>query len=369
MVIETLRLRDFRNLADAVLEPGTGVNILFGKNAHGKTNLLEAIWLFTGAKSFRGARDPEMIGFGKKTAKASLRFLAGGRDNTAEIAFLPSRNASLNGVSLKSAGELSGEFRAVVFSPEHLSLVKGPPRNRRRMIDTAICQLWPKHAALLREYARALMQRNALFRFPGPAADTADVWEDRLCALGAQITVARLRYARRLRKKASDFYTEISGGAEHFTFRYVDGEGNEIPSETDGKIRTTAEINTRLKETFAKNRRKDEDAGYISAGPHRDDLELTIDGMASRLYASQGQQRSAALSLKMAEAAILNEQTSEPPVLLLDDVMSELDPSRQEVILKNTQGWQVFITCCEPAALNSFGGRLFQIKNGNVVPQ
>lgn len=367
MLIKRLRLLNFRNIADSCFEPEPAVNVLFGKNAHGKTNFLEAMWLFTGSKSFRSSRDQELIRFGKASAETRLDFFSGGRENEARLEFSPNRSASLNGIPLKSPSALNGEFRAVVFSPEHLSVIKGGPQNRRKLIDTAICQLWPKHSALLQNYTRALFQRNALLKTVNPKEDVLAVWDERLCSLGASITVARLRYALRLLKKSTEFYKGISGGTEELSFRYIDSEGNEISSDVSDLSLAAAAMRNRLQKEFLKNRRRDLETGVTAAGPHRHDIDISIGGVSSRLFASQGQQRSAALSLKIAEAAILNEQTSEPPVLFLDDVMSELDPARQQYILQNAAGWQIFISCCEPTLFTGFQGGLYKVENGTIT--
>ena len=369
MKVVRVSTRSFRNLQDGELAPSGGVNILFGDNAQGKTNLIEALWLFTGAKSFRGAKDGEMIRIGAERASVFLEFEAAGRLNEAKIEISAGRRARLNGVELESAASLVGAFRAVVFSPEHLGLVKAGPALRRRFLDAAICQLRPRYAASLMDYRRALAQRNALLKdIPrhSELLDTLEIWDAKLCAAGAPIVLTRLRYLKALGEGAAAVYRGIARGREEIDFSYCAAEGGDYPSpeEANGAVSLFGGL---LAQKLREGRAGDIECGFTRSGPHRDDFLIGLDGLSARLYGSQGQQRSIALALKLAEAALLQKAAGEPPVLLLDDVLSELDGMRRDYLLNHIGGWQVFITCCDPADYKSLGsGRIFEVKGGAV---
>ncbi len=365
MFVRELTVQGFRNLHPGVWRPGEGVNILYGDNAQGKTNLLEACWLFTGSRSFRGAKDGEMVPFGEETAQLRLAFTAGGREQEAELTVRQRRQVTLNGVSLSSAAKLAGVFCGVVFSPAHLSLVKDGPEGRRRFVDAAYCQLKPGYVGALTEFHKALAQRNAFLRQcrevgrEQTAGELLELWDHALAAAGARLTVARNRYLEKLQPLVSAVYDGLSGGREQLTLRW------ESPVRADG---TPADIARCWEEAFHAARRSDLCAGFSTVGPHRDDLGLYLDGKPVKTYGSQGQQRSAVLALKLAEASLLEQVTGEPPVAFLDDVMSELDVSRQDYILNHIEGWQVFITCCEPSsALRATAGQVFFIKQGVIT--
>lgn len=364
MRAEQMELRDFRNLRETVWKPGPGVNVIWGENAQGKTNLLEALWLFTGSKSFRGARDRELVALGRTDARLSLKFQAEEREQEAVLKIGSRRTAELNGVPQTSASALAGRFCGVVFSPAHLTLIKGGPEERRRFVDAAYCQLRPGYLRSLREYLRVLAQRNNLLkdcRGHGDPAGMLDIWDQRLAAAGIRLLRARAAYVERLGPVAADIYGGLSAGKEDFEIRYQPaGIGLENTAGCDDRILTEM-----LYRVLGKNRDADIAAGFTTAGPHRDDLEVRIGGLPARIYGSQGQQRSAVLALKLAEATLLRDVTGEQPVALLDDVMSELDASRQDYILNHIHDWQVFITCCDPEPLRRMkGGVEFHMKQG-----
>lgn len=365
MFVRELTVQGFRNLHPTVWCPGEGVNILYGDNAQGKTNLLEACWLFTGSRSFRGAKDGEMVGFGEEAARLGLAFTAGGREQEAEMTIRQRRQVILNGVPLSSAAKLAGVFCGVVFSPAHLSLIKDGPEGRRRFVDAAYCQLKPGYVSALTEFHKALAQRNAFLRQCREEGGTSresdgllDLWDHTLAAAGARLTVARNHYLERLQPLAAAVYDGLSGGREQLALRW------ESPVGADG---SPADIARCWEGALHAARRNDLGAGFSTVGPHRDDLGIYLDGKAVKVYGSQGQQRSAVLALKLAEASLLEQVTGEPPVAFLDDVMSELDVSRQDYILNHIEGWQVFITCCEPSsALRATAGHIFSIQQGVI---
>ena len=361
MRVTELTFEGFRNLHPGRWQPDEGVNILYGDNAQGKTNLLEACWLFTGGRSFRGAKDAEMVQFGAEGAKLAMTFEAGGREQEASITIRQRRSVTLNGVSLPSASKLAGTFCGVVFSPAHLSLIKDGPEGRRRFIDAAYCQLKPAYVGALTEFHTALTQRNAFLKqskeLGGCDSELLDLWDHTLAAAAARLTAARQHYVRRLEPIACGIYDGLSSGRERLSIRW----------DTPIAEGTLPEMAAQWLEALRQARRADLAVGFSTVGPHREDLTVLIQDQVARSYGSQGQQRSAVLALKLAEATLLQEVTGEKPVAFLDDVMSELDTSRQDYILNHIDGWQVFITCCEPStALRNSAAKVFSIKQGVI---
>ena len=342
--------RDFRNLREGGFSPCGGVNVIFGQNAQGKTNLLEALWLFTGGRSFRGARDAELIRRGENAARLELSFFSEEREQTAAISVADGkRTAELNGVPKGSCSALTGKFCAVVFSPEHLSLVSGGPALRRDFVDAALCQLRPGYLSLLAGYNRTLFQRNALLKdIPRHAElmDTLEIWDARLADFGGRVVKQRTAYLEALKGPAAAFYDGISGSRETFALSYR---------------KSAEDLNRALTEA----RREDILSGHTSVGPHRDDVELSVDGSSARIYASQGQKRSAVLALKLAAAELLARAIGEKPAVFLDDVLSELDDERQEYLLRRLTDCQVFLTCCDAQFARPMErGALFRMENG-----
>lgn len=374
MHVLRLATENFRNLADGELFPCEGVNVIYGGNAQGKTNLLEGLWLFTGGHSFRGAKDSELpkLRPGQKenspSASLTLHFFSECREQAASLHIENGRRTSvINGVKKKTGSALIGKVRAVIFSPEHLLLVKEGPGKRRGFLDGALCQEKPGYAGILSRYNRALLQRNTLLkdigRFPD-LMETLGAWNARLAQLGSQVICERVCYAEKLISKAEEIYAGISKGSERLCVRYAPS----VKLPEDGL--TVKKVEEAFLGELEKNERADIRAGFTNSGPHRDDLDITINGVSARVYGSQGQQRSAVLALKLAEAETLLQSSGETPIILLDDVMSELDEGRQDYLLNSLHGKQVFITCCSPQTVNLLKtGKRFRIENGLVFDE
>ena len=365
MNVTSLSFTGFRNLEDGVIEPCPGVNVLYGANAQGKTNLIEAIWLLSGNKSFRGAKDSEFIGFGKDHAVIKAGFFTEGRDQTARISYSAGKKeAFVNEIKQPSSSALLGKLCAVVFSPEHLSLVKGSPNERRSFIDGAICQIKPGFRDTLLEYNRTLKQRNALLKdipYHSGLSDTLDAWDYRLSVLGASIVRTRIKYVTKLSECAENYHDGISNGKEKLAVSYSSG----IPDEHCGDLDSARKY---MISYLAAHKKEDISAGSTGFGPHRDDIDIRINDMSVRMYGSQGQQRSCVLSMKIAEEELIKIAVSEEPIVLLDDVLSELDPMRQEFLLNELHERQVFITCCEPSSAERLrSGRAFRIESGRIA--
>lgn len=364
MKVLAIDLKNYRNIADCTVEPCGGVNVIYGDNAQGKTNLIEALWLFCGGHSFRTAKDSEVIRWDRDFARLGLRFFGQEREQTAVLTIGGKRRQVLiNGVEKKSSSALIEKFCAVVFSPEHLNLIKRGPGERRRFIDSALCREKLQNAVILSKYNRMLIQRNALLkdvlRRP-ELEDTLEIWDEQLTRYGAMLTRRRLDYVQILSKRAARFHKGISGGREKLEIRYVSTADAESGDSERG-------LEQKLEERFRQNRKNDVKLGATLSGPHRDDIEILINGKNAKSFASQGQQRSAVLSLKLAEAAVLKERMGEEPVILLDDVLSELDNGRQDFLLNELKGCQVFITCCERSNKEQLkNGKIFFVENGVI---
>lgn len=374
MRVKTLDIKSFRNVESIEFEPCEGANIIFGDNAQGKTNLLESVWLFSGSKSFRGSKDSEFTMFGASSAKLELGFYASEREQTASICFNgEKKTAFLNEIKQESVTKLAGRFCVVVFSPDHLSLVKQGPDRRRKLIDISLCQAHPKYIKILDGYNRALKQRNTLLKdIPAHPSlyDTLEVWDESIISYGAYITAMRARYVKKLAELAAKAYDGISSGRESFSALYVagidDGHNHCGGNDIDGNNRE--DVLERMRTALEKSRADDVKHGATTVGPHRDDIEILVGGVSAKTYGSQGQQRSCVLALKLAECEILYERNSEPPVILLDDVMSELDQNRRDYLLNQLRDKQTFITCCDAEAFSGLdNGRIFQIKAGKII--
>jgi len=364
--VTRLALTDYRNIASAVLEPSPRANIIHGDNAQGKTNLLEAVWLFAGARSFRGGKDTELVRFDAETASLELFFEAEGREQTARLAFgRDKKKVMINDIPEKSASALAGRFLAVVFSPDQLSMVKQGPDQRRRFLDMSLCQIIPKYQKALDSYERILRQRARLLRDSAHHAQLLDMledWDHHLVRYGAYISEVRARYVRRLYHTAKSVYDGIASGKEALSLAYQSSAAEQEPEERGAWEKILAEA-------LKRNRAEDLRMGFTTVGPHRDDLLISVDGVSARSFASQGQQRSCVLALKLAECELMRQSAGEQPVVLLDDVMSELDEGRRAYLLNHLQDRQVFITCCEAGAFEAMEeGKVFHIKEGRCTP-
>ena len=362
MIINRLEYCNFRNLKSKCIHPCGGMNIITGDNGQGKTNLLECIWMFNGVKSFRGSKDRELVAFGESSAWAELGFFAEDREQYARKKKKNGkREAFLNEIKKPAPSHLMGKLTSVIFSPVHLSLVKDGPGVRRKFTDSAICQVKPKYSVYLARYNRILNQRNALLKELSAYSDpytAIEVWNRELAENGAVIISERIKYLARLSDTACEYHSGISDNKEKLEIIYK----KKYTSET-----TVSEISHELSEQLNQSLKEDLQLKYTTKGPHRDDMDIYINGKSARQYASQGQQRSAVLSMKLAEATLADQITGTRPVILLDDVMSELDNVRKSFLLNELKEKQVFITCCDEASVSALArGKVFTVKSGDV---
>ena len=365
MRIDGLSLDFFRNYVhlDAAFDPN--INVIYGDNAQGKTNLLEAVAYLSGV-SHRARYDRELIQFGVDHAFLKGHVFARERDFLleAELHRGARRVLRSNGVKLKNGGELSGIFQSVLFCPEDLYLIREGAAARRRFLDSAICQLRPRYAQALAEYKRLHEHKIRILRDSEEKPsllDALDEFSMSMAKAGALLIHYRAHFIKRLCQAAPAIHGDFSGGRERLTLRY-----ETVSTVTDPEAGPQV-IFQQLLQHQEEHRAAEIASRQCLSGPHKDDLLVEIDEKAAKSYASQGQTRTAALSLKLAAREIFQQDTGEYPVLLLDDVLSELDPRRQEFVLNRIRGGQVFITCCEDDRLPQLlGGRIFHVKNGTV---
>jgi len=354
MKIKRLECRNYRNIEFAEIFPDDCMNVICGENAQGKTNLIEAIWLFSGAKSFRNTKDSQPVKFGEKKAVCRLDFESGSVLNNAVMEFTDKRTAFLNDKALSNPSKLAGVFNAVVFSPVDLGLVKEGPAVRRRFLDIAIGQLYSGYINTLQEYTRAVKQRNEIikdYKYDSTVSVMLDIFEDEISSKGLKIIEYRKRYIEIIKKFLPEIYEGLSSGREILETEYL------LSCEPEN-----------LRQRLIDSRKEDIYSGITSVGPHRDDLVFKLNGINARIYGSQGQQRSIALSLKLAQAQVIKDIMGEYPVCLLDDVMSELDPRRQGYILNHIRGWQSFLTCCDPSNIEGLqNGKIIRVNKGVVT--
>jgi DNA replication and repair protein RecF len=362
MNVEKHIISNYRNIEHMELVPVDGINVIYGDNGHGKTNIIESIWLFTGCNSFRTRKNVELIQNECESSELYMDFYAYNRHQNAEITIGSVKEASINGIKQISVRKLLGEFQAVVFSPSFLSVVKDGPSEKRKFIDIAISLIKPNYAALLSKYNKTLFQRNALLRqisVSSAGEELLYAFDETLARYGGKIINYRQKYINILQNIVGDIYGGISNKRENMEIVY--------DNSVKGYYETDAEWSEVLYKEITENHDKDIMRLATSVGPHKDDIEIYLDKMNVRNYGSQGQQRSCALAFKLSEASILKDITGEQPVVLLDDVMSELDEKRQRYLIKYFDGWQVFVTCCDKAHLKKIKyDKSFIIKDGKL---
>ena len=358
MRIERIRLDHFRNYRALDIAPDPGTNLFFGDNAQGKTNILEAMFLCGTTKSHRGSKDKDMILFGEEEAHIRMDLVKHEIPYRLDMHLKKnkSKGIAINRVPIRKAGELVGLCSFVFFSPEDLGIIKNGPAVRRRFLDMEMGQLDPVYFNALTHYGRALMQRNKLLKDIGRRSDlldTLDVWDEKLCEYGRVIIRGRERFVKLLGEKILPIHLKLTGGSEKIRIVY---EKNASADEMKKKVR--------------EGRERDLHMGTTMTGPHRDDLALISNEIDLRTFGSQGQQRTGALSLKLSQIELVKDLTNDTPVLMLDDVLSELDRGRQAYLLESIRDVQTMITCTGKDNFETYGfqiDRYFPVKNGQVL--
>ncbi len=367
MRIESLALQGFRNYDFVEAEFDQRCNVIYGENAQGKTNLLEAMVYLSCGRSPRTRGDRELIAFGAEEASLRGQVFSRDRDFQLEVQLFRGRRRkiSVNKVPAKSGGELSQVLRTVFFCPEDLYLIRAGAAERRRFLDQSLCQLRPRYAAALAEYSRLHEHKTRILRDSEEKPDLLKALPEfnlRMCQCGAVVIGYRAQYCRRLDEYAAQAHGECSGGREELRLQY-----KTVSTVTDPEAGDQA-VFEQLLEHQKGHAQAEVAARQCLTGPHKDDIEVFLGGRSAKQFASQGQTRTAALAMKLAEREIHRNVTGEYPVLLLDDVLSELDPKRQEYVLNRIAGGQVFITCCEDDRLSSLlDGKVFHVREGRIL--
>ena len=342
MILKNLKLKNFRNYDKLNIDFYEGINIFYGENAQGKTNILESVYIFSSSKSHRGVKDKELIKFEKEESEIKIEFISQKREQSANFYLYKDKNKKLeiNGIFNPSKKALFGIFGTVIFSPEDLNLIKGSPEERRRFMDTDISQIKPEYFKLLKDYKKVLNLKNNLLKQKEVNTSLLDVYDEKLSYLASKITVYRLRFIERINELATKALFYISDKKENIEIKYKPG----FSSKFNVNIK---EIEKKYLEEFKKLREEEILRGITLIGPQRDDLEFYLNGKDSKIYCSQGQQRSIILSLKLAEFEFMKEVLGETPILLLDDILSELDIKRQNKLLNFIRDNQTIITCTD----------------------
>ncbi len=360
MHITKLALRDFRNFEALTLENlNPGINVFAGRNAMGKTNLLEAVNYLSCARSFRGAPDAKLIRDGQAFAGIFAQYAADSHRGKIEIGILGEgkRSVRLNGLPVRKISELMGALNSIVFAPEDLRIIKEAPSLRRRMMDMELCKISPGYYRSLQSYSLALKSKNKLLKNPRADAGVLSAYSEQMAAYGEQMIEERAAFVEQLNACTARFYHNLQGVSEGIEIRY----------------KCSAEVENARESLLAKmqaNAAREREMGVCLTGPHREDLEILINGRDSKIYASQGQQRTAMLAIRLASLEVAQAQTGEAPVLLLDDVFSELDRRRRESLMEIVSGNQVFITCTDMEGMKEFAGAsYFSVEEATVRRQ
>lgn len=396
MIVKEAEYKNYRNLADVRIAFSPGTNVLWGMNAQGKTNILEGIYFFARGRSFRAGAERELVRFGEDMASTSVTFHREDRKNdvtmTAQIPLTGRKKLFRDEIALSGASEMIGELCAVLFAPNHLSLVSGAPGERRSFLDIAIAQLLPPYVTHLRRYNRALEQRNALIKQAAKGETVTDSeWEAFASVMaehGAYIAAARFDYVSHMARHVERVFSEMTGGAERPELFYKtqvfpkggieeESEDSSVPSALHpimddstrpfSALRGDETAEAHLAQLLCGNLEREIRVGYTLYGINKDDVRIRLNGVDAKQFCSQGQTRSLSLAMKLAEGEISRAVSGEYPVFLLDDVLSELDCLRREYVLSELDGRQIIVTSCEPNMYERPSARLIEISGGSVV--
>ena len=364
MILKKFSARDFRNINKCEIEFSPGVNLLHGNNAEGKTNVIEGIYLFSRGKSFRAREDSELVGFGKEGFSLSIEYSDSFGDGRLEYSlFGRERQRKKNGYKIGRVAEMIGSFRSVLFQPDNLSLVKGGPEERRSFLDVAISQCEPSYIKYYSDYKKALTERSCILKFlqKGMPVDRLelDSWSSIMADYASYVYLMRIEYLKKISLEAEKIMKEISSDRESLSFEYH----SDIQTESNNREK----IREEYKRILSSSLDREISAGVTLFGPHREDIKIYINGKEAKSFASQGQQRSVVLSMKLAEGAVIKEKFGEEPVYLFDDVLSELDEKRKKYLLSGSYGKQYIITSCDADECMGYADCIIDVRGGEYV--
>ena len=367
MILKELQLINYRNYERQMIHLHPEVNLLIGENAQGKTNAIEAIYMLAIGKSYRIQKDAPLIRYGETEATIEGDIVHGQRNTSLRLQLLQTgRRAAVNGVWQARMTDFIGNFQVVLFAPEDLQLVKGSPSVRRRFLDVEIGQTYPKYLFHLNQFGKVMQQRNKILKSSHIDFDYLSIFDIQLVEHGTELLQRRIQFLNQLQPLSEKIYTDIAEGREVLTLSYV----STIPHFRLTHQLSKGEISIAFLDALTRSQQQDARFGSTSVGPHRDDIELLLDGRSVQLYASQGQQRTIALSLRLAEIELIHNEIGEYPVLLLDDVLSELDDLRQRnLVLSMSEKVQTMITSTGLFGLSNElqeRARLFHVSSGII---
>ncbi|MBE5820027.1 MAG: DNA replication/repair protein RecF [Clostridiales bacterium] len=351
MYIKKIKLENFRNYTEQEIEFDKNVNIIYGDNAQGKTNILEAIFLCSLGKSFRTNKDKELININKENANVEIEIQTTNREKKINLKIEEKKYFSVNNISIKKMSELLGNIYVVLFTPEDIGILKNEPNKRRRFLNIMISQLKPNYVYLLNKYNKIMEQRNIYLKqikYENKTSDILDIWDEQLSEIGERIYQYRKEFIEKINNKIKIIHLNTTNNKENINIKYKSNlcEG--------------------FYEKLKNNRRIDIEKGYTSLGIHRDDFEIYINNQLVSVYGSQGQMRTSIISLKIAEAEVIYEEIGERPILLLDDFMSELDKKRIQGFFENIKENQVLITCTDSFKINNSFYNLYKVNNAII---
>ena len=361
MILKKFSAENFRNVEKENIIFSPGVNLLYGDNAQGKTNAIEAIYLFARGKSFRAKEDKELLKFGEEGFRLSIDFNTKNGDEKLEYSlFGKEKLRKKNGYKINKIRDMIGSFKAVLFSPDDLSLVKESPDERRSFLNVAISQSYPSYIDIYSNYKKALDNRNHILKEASVGKfydeNELDSWSEYMAEYASYIYMMRKDYVKKAEFYSNKTVKEISSGKEEISLFYK--------SDIEKDLNVREEIKREYIKIFQEKKEREKCAGITLSGPHRDDIEISVNGKSARNFASQGQQRSIVLALKIAEGEIVKEISGEYPVFLFDDVLSELDEKRKKYILNGKGEKQIIISSCEKDENMFFADRIIKVVNG-----
>ena len=356
MWIEKIEINNFRNYDNIEIKLNKNINVFYGENAQGKTNIIESIFLSSIGKSFRAGKDNELIKFGESLAQVELDFHKSDRDGNIKIDIGDKKSIFVNKIKIKKLSDLLGNIHTVIFTPDDINILKGGPQNRRKFLDIMISQLRPNYMHIYNLYKKTLDERNNYLKKikkEGSNENLLELWDEQLIKYGKIIADYRKEFIDKIKDKIKIIHNNITGNKEEIKINYISDCLDE----------------NKYKEILKERRKLDIIKGFTTKGIHRDDFEIFLNDILVNVYGSQGQHRTAILSLKISELQVINDEIGENPILLLDDFMSELDDKRRNNFIENIKNTQVIITCTDNLLINNIDKKIFNVNNGIIFEQ